>query len=188
MPGRRSRLRAAVGDVHARLDCAIGRCFANAVDYRIYVNASFRARRQLETALARLDLPAPFPAAADYGLGDALARDLADLDIAVARDVDDGAPAQVRFDRPGAWGVAYVLAGASLGAVHLQRRAAALGFSPHYGARHLARQVERARHWRAFVECLDGEVMTPGQDVRCLDGARVAFAVYDACFGVNALD
>ena len=76
-------------------------------------------------------------------------------------------------------GVLYVLEGASLGAKLLRRRAAALGLSEAFGARHLA-EGGRDRNWRILLERLEKEETI---DIEAAAGASLgAFSLALASF------
>ncbi|WBO59776.1 biliverdin-producing heme oxygenase [Acidocella sp. MX-AZ03] len=115
----------------------------------------------MEAALAPLRL---LPADA-YELTASLEADLADLGTAPL-----GATPPVGFARGSGWGCLYVLQGSNLGALQLRGWAQALGFDGAHGARHLALQAQRARHWRGFVARLNAQSFSPAEEQECAAG------------------
>lgn len=67
-----------------------------------------------------------------------------------------------------------------LGALQLRGWAQALGFDAAHGARHLALQAQRARHWRGFVAALNAQNFSPAEEQECQAGALAAFARFTA--------
>ncbi|MCO5072786.1 MAG: biliverdin-producing heme oxygenase [Rhizobiaceae bacterium] len=70
-------------------------------------------------------------------------------------------------------GMAYVLEGSGLGARILLRRAAKLGLTANYGARHLAKQTNDPARWRSFLTLLD--TVPENQFDGVLAGAELSF-------------
>ncbi|MCB1470933.1 MAG: biliverdin-producing heme oxygenase [Rhizobiaceae bacterium] len=70
-------------------------------------------------------------------------------------------------------GMAYVLEGSGLGARILLKRAAELGMSAVYGARHLAAQTDDPARWRSFMALLD--TVPESQFDGVLAGAELSF-------------
>ncbi len=170
---RRAALSALTAPAHARLDEAMRGAgfFATPVLYARYLQITHQARRALEAALAPLRL---LPADA-YELTASLEADLADLGTAPL-----GAAPPVSFARGGGWGCLYVLQGSNLGALQLRGWAQPLGFDGAHGARHLALQAQRARHWRGFVARLNAQSFSPAEEQECAAGALAAFAHFTA--------
>ena len=101
------------------------------------------------------------------------------LDLA---DLGTQAPAALRgpLQAPSlgeAMGWIFVSEGSKLGAAFLIKRAAALGLSDSFGARHLGEpQGGRAEGWKQFTRILDGLDLTAEEDAAAERGAVAAFA------------
>ena len=127
--------------------------------------------------IVRFYREAPRDLAARSRLG-AVAAGLADLGI-VPPQAEGGSVATVGDHAALGW--LFVSEGSTLGAAILLKRAEALGLSDTFGARYLAAAPEgRARHWKAFVEALDGLDLTPAQDAEVTAGADAAFRRFAA--------
>lgn len=168
----RRALRAQTASQHRLLDDAVG-SFATVEAYGRFVANSLAFRAPVETLLARGTRWPLLP------LADLMREDLADLDVAPR-------PEGVFAKAPGGSGevgIAYVLEGSALGARLLVRRAAALGYSARYGARHLARQVEDMARWRRFLALL--ETIPDSQTDAVVAGAVAAF---DFALGIYTVE
>lgn len=175
---RRERLRAATRPAHRHLDDAVLAMVSRGrPGYAGYLAASLAARGGLEALALGHGAPA---SGFLVPVRDDLVRDLADIvDGDAPHPLDARAPGLPdAADEAGLWGISYVLAGSCLGAAHLMRRVSALGLSATFGARHLARQMDAARHWPRFVEALDSLRFTPSQEERCAAAASSAFAIF----------
>ena len=101
------------------------------------------------------------------------------LDLA---DLGTQAPAALRgpLQAPSlgeAMGWIFVSEGSKLGAAFLIKRAAALGLSDSFGARHLGEPLGgRAEGWKQFTRILDGLDLTAEEDAAAERGAVAAFA------------
>lgn len=172
------RLRAATQPAHRHLDAAVLAMVSQGRSgYAGYLAASLAARGGLEALALGHGAPA---AGFLVSVRDDLVRDLADI-----ADGDAPRPLDARAlglpeapDEAELWGISYVLAGSCLGATHLMRRVSALGVSADFGARHLARQMDAARHWPRFIEALENLRFAPSQEERCAAAARAAFAIF----------
>jgi len=173
-PSLRFHLRERTAMAHAALDAAVGD-FDSRAAYGRYLSSLLAFREPVEVALAATALPAflrdwrPRPIAAD------IRADMADLALRApaptvpSRDLLDALRNPSRL-----LGTLYVLEGASLGARLLCRRAAALGLSGRFGARHLALQAEDKLGWRRFVEILEGHDRIEIE--AAVDASNAAFA------------
>jgi heme oxygenase len=85
------------------------------------------------------------------------------------------------------FGVLYVLEGSALGAHVLAKRAAAIGMTPCFGARHLAHQISQPHAWMAFIDLLTQIPMTPSDEELCVAAALVTFERYQRAFEYMAL-
>lgn len=75
-----------------------------------------------------------------------------------------------------ALGWIFVSEGSKLGAAFLIKRAAALGLSETFGARHLGEPAGgRAEGWKQFTRTLDGLMLSAGEEVAAEHGAVAAF-------------
>lgn len=167
----RGRLLAGTRDLHDELDRRVGG-FSDRSGYADFVSGSHAFRSALERAL----LPA-----GEWRiepLSGLIAQDLADL----GRPLPDALAAPVLPSRAARAGAFYVLEGSALGARLLARRAAALGFDGHHGARHLAAQTAERRRWPRFLDWLEGESLPGAQAV---SAARDVFALALQAFGAK---
>ncbi|MDE1896816.1 MAG: biliverdin-producing heme oxygenase [Rhodospirillales bacterium] len=182
-PGQRDR-RAALSETtaaqHRRLDETLreGSFFASHSGYALYLRANFLARGRLESQLAEA---AVIPAS-DYLLTQEIAADLA----ALGHETPPLPPAGMAFTAPAAWGALYVLQGASMGALHLRRWAAGLGYADGAGASHLALQAHRAGRWKSFLQLLNNQNFTPAEEEDCRASACAAFTYFEESLAVDA--
>ena len=169
---RRMQLREATRAAHQTLDDLVGN-WPYLADYRRYL----AGQRRFRAAIDDVD-----PAAAGLvwsitPLSTALADDCADLGLGAE-------PARGTFPRPQgpseALGVCYVVEGSALGARLLHARAAELGLSDGFAARHLAIQASSGR-WRAFLDLL--EETEPFDFGAAVASANAAFALAAHAFG-----
>lgn len=151
----------ATRDLHDELDHRVGD-FSDADGYGAFLAGGHAFRAALEPAL--------------MGHGDWPVQPLAGLIGQDLADLGRSRPSPLRapdLSGPAARAAAcYVLEGSALGARLLARRAAALGFDGHHGARHLAAQTADRQRWPRFLDWLErAEVSRP-------DAARAARAVF----------
>lgn len=99
-------------------------------------------------------------------------------------DVGGGSPARQHTtalearSEAEAMGALYVTEGARLGAAVLRRQVfGPLGISPRWGGRFLA-AGGAGRRWAAFLEALEGRVITDRDVAEAIAGARAAFEVF----------
>jgi heme oxygenase len=173
--GLRFRLRSQTREVHARLDATIARMFEDRVGYGRYLLGAFSARARLEALLARCPSTDVFI----DPIRDDLAADLNDVMPMEQADRRAAIDIAALLEAPRAWGVGYVLSGSALGAITLQKWAAGLGFSDRFGARHLAVQVAGVKSWPLFVSALEALPMSAGEEAGCVEGAMLAFAMFE---------
>jgi heme oxygenase len=158
---RRLILREATAKAHRELEQELGE-IGSRDDYARYLSAMCRFRGAIEPRLT--------DAADDFGwrrpteLSERLALDCRDIGLRSPTPV----AATIDCDGEAGLGVGYVLEGSSLGAALLFRSAQGLGFDGDFGARHLARQLERRANWTAFLSALEAKP--------ALDMAKVAEA------------
>lgn len=160
---------------HERLDSIIGEFF-DADSYARYLRGMIAFREGVECRLTLVDFPDGFGRWWPGTILPQLKLDLIDLGQQTSY-------APVIFDMPedrsSLLGVLYVLEGSSLGARLLARRAAAIGYSPDFGARHLAAQTSRPDAWTALVGLLRD--IAPTDTGKAVEAARMTFlAAIDA--------
>ncbi|MBW9054424.1 biliverdin-producing heme oxygenase [Rhizobium mesosinicum] len=164
-------LRERTNDVHATLESAVGQ-FSDAETYIRYLRGMMTFRetieRQLVSAAASVVIHGWLPGE----IAPLLRKDLEDLGQIKPKAASSF---DLPNDRQGLLGVLYVLEGSGLGARVLTRRAEKLGYSPSFGARHLASQISRADSWNSLLGLLD-EIATSDID-RTVQAARMTFKV-----------
>jgi heme oxygenase (biliverdin-IX-beta and delta-forming) len=141
----RGALREQTAAIHQLLDDRVGH-FVDAAQYRRFVVQSYRFRRIAEPATAGNEFWQPL------GLVASLVTDLQDLGLPLPPTTSCDLALTGGAEKLGAL---YVLEGSALGSRLLQKRAAELGFTPSFGARHLAQQTADNGRWKAFVAVLD---------------------------------
>ena len=105
----------------------------------------------------------------------AVVRDCQDLGVEVEKAKPTGAPLSEAPSHLLGW--LYVNEGSNLGAAFLFKRAAGLGLSASYGARHLAPSDDgRGLHWRHFTQQLDAIALSEADIAQAVAGAKEAFA------------
>jgi heme oxygenase (biliverdin-IX-beta and delta-forming) len=156
---------------HEKLDSIIGK-FSDAGSYARYLQGMTAFRGAVEDRLAKVEYPKSFGSWRPGMILSELEQDLTDINLSPPHSY---AIFEVPEDRGSLLGVLYVLEGSSLGARLLSRRAAAIGYSPNHGARHLAAQTSRPEAWKAFVALLNG--MAPVDTDMAVEAARMTFRV-----------
>lgn len=100
-------------------------------------------------------------------------QDLADLDMQAPAELPG---AVQRPSMAEALGWIFVSEGSKLGAAFLIKRAAALGLSETFGARHLGEPAGgRAEGWKQFTRTLDGLILSAEEEAAAEHGAVAAF-------------
>jgi heme oxygenase len=160
---------------HEKLDSITGEFF-DADSYMRYLRGMAAFREGVECGLGRVDFSDGFGRWRPGMILPQLKLDLMDLGHRTSYS-------PVIFDMPedraGLLGVLYVLEGSSLGARLLARRAAAIGYSPDFGARHLAAQTSRREAWTTLVGLLSD--LDPADTGKAVEAARITFlAAIDA--------
>lgn len=175
--GRAGRLKAATGEVHARLDARVmaARPFDDRDRYGRFLRMQHAFLRDVDALYRHPVLAVLLPDLADRRRLDAVEHDLADLD----QDLDPNStppPVDTRTDAPAAMGWLYVSEGSTLGAAILLKQARALGLSETFGARHMAAPAAgRGQAWRTFTATLDALDFDEADDRRMIEGATAAF-------------
>lgn len=180
--GRRSRLRTATAEAHARLDDIVDTAgfFRDRDRYAVYLHATLHARNPIEAALGRATVEAPPAGWPHRVIGPALRADI--RDVTGFEPPADVVEATLAHTPAQTMGVLYVLEGSALGARVLSKRAAALGMGPEYGARHLAQQISEPAAWPAFLSALEAAILDPEQETACIRAATTAFARFESAY------
>ena len=179
-PTRSSRLSAATDAFHQHLHTLVAAAspFDDRRRFGKFAAVQYLFQQEIESLYRRASLQALVPNLAARSRLGAVAAGLADLGI-VPPQAEGGSVATVGDHAALGW--LFVSEGSTLGAAILLKRAEALGLSDTFGARYLAAAPEgRARHWKAFVEALDGLDLTPAQDAEVTAGADAAFRRFAA--------
>lgn len=188
LSSRRSRLRHATTEAHARLDALVARSgfFDDRGSYVAYLRATWRARVPVELALDA-NPAAAFAPWRGRRILSTLRRDLVDLTGSEPAAVSE-AP-ECLLDSPARiMGALYVLEGSALGAVFLVRRATALGMSPGFGARHFATQTAPPADWSRFLSVLEATPLDPDQEKECAAAASATFLRFENAYGAAMPD
>ncbi|GAB2505612.1 biliverdin-producing heme oxygenase [Lysobacter humi (ex Lee et al. 2017)] len=160
-------LRQATASAHARLDARVGAALNDPARYPGYLRGMHRFLREATVALP-----------AGPGLAEAVAALEADLADVGATPLAISPTRRVATPDE-ALGWRYVIAGASVGARVLQRRAAELGFDGGHGARFLALHAA-GDAWADFLAEVDGR--PADRHAAVLHGASRAFHAAEAAF------
>ena len=187
---RRQRLRRATQKAHASLDARIGEhgMLSSRESYQAYLQAVWIARRPLELALEHSTAAEVYPPWRERDVSAALSQDITDLSGRRPLDPPCGNRASTPLTAAQALGVFYVLEGSALGARVLEMRALAIGMTPTFGARHLARQTAQPKAWSVFVDILDRAPLSAPDDLACVAAARAAFEAFELAFLSGAND
>lgn len=122
------------------------------------------------------DLNRLIPGLAGRSRYDAVCADMTDLQCSTR---DDWSRDPIPVDGAARIGWLYVCEGSSLGAAFLLKAADKIGLNEAFGARHLAGHAQgRGRHWREFVEQVNGLALNSEDDQFVRDGAVDAFAFF----------
>jgi heme oxygenase len=147
---RRFELRDRTRDGHERLDAAVG-AFDSLRSYSHYVGFLGTFRATMDDQLAGVVWPLEWSWRPTM-VSAALAQDAQDLGLDAARSMK----AAIDLRKPSALlGALYVLEGSTLGARVLRQRAAGLGMTGAFGARHLSLMSNDMAQWQSFLLLLD---------------------------------
>jgi heme oxygenase (biliverdin-IX-beta and delta-forming) len=172
---RRWLLRESTAGLHQAVDDAVGH-FESLSQYRIYVRDMSAFRLPIEQGLVGAQWPSAFGGWRPTTIGDAIERDLGDLDIAIPSASNASTPQGAEE----MLGVLYVLEGSTLGARLLYGRAQDIGLGKDFGARHLAVQSAGVEQWRGFLDVLEA---APDLDMdRVIAASRMTFQQAQAAF------
>ncbi len=193
---RRELLKAATQDAHRDLDARVSTAhyFTSPAGYADWLATSYRFHSIAEKALEAggvASMLTDWPARKKTPL---IARDLADLGVAVALPVVGPSVSQVvgddQFhlaDANACLGALYVIEGASMGARVLLVAARRLGMSAQHGARQLTAAAESFGPWHTFVAMLEAAPSTTLGEAAMIDAARRTFDLAASCFGGDGL-
>ena len=166
---RRFELRNRTRRLHQKLDDAIG-AFGDRAEYCRYVSFLGAFRAAMDRVLHDVVWPDDW-AWRPTSISNALVHDAADLGL---ESVPPEGTAVAIDDQSALLGALYVLEGSTLGARVLKTRAAALGLTGEFGARHLALMTRDLSQWQSFLRRLDAE-----QDFDMERAVETANAVFD---------
>lgn len=122
------------------------------------------------------DLNRLIPGLASRSRYDAVCADMADLECDGQQDRSRD---PIKADGAERIGWLYVCEGSSLGAAFLLKAADRIGLNEEFGARHLAGHAQgRGKHWREFVEQVNGLALNEDDEQAVRDGAVKAFAFF----------
>lgn len=172
---RSARLSAATDAFHQHLHTLVAAAspFDDRERYGRFAAVQYQFQTEIEPLYQRDSLQALIPDLAARSRCAAVATDLADLGVPLP---PTHAAASAAIGDHTALGWLFVSEGSTLGAAMLFKRAQALGLSENFGARYLAAAPEgRARHWKQFVEALDGLELSDEADAQVIAGADAAF-------------
>jgi heme oxygenase len=164
----RWRLREATAAAHARIDARVGNAFDDVGGYAAFLRAMHRFVRHARDVLA--DAP---------DLDECETALAADLDVLGCRPLE-AAPIEADRRADARLGWRYVIAGSSLGARVLQRRALALGFDHAHGARYLALHA-KGEAWTSLLGTLDALRLPADGERSACAGANAAFDCVEHC-------
>lgn len=175
--GNRFILRDATREDHEALDAIVGP-FSSRASYLRYLEGMAHFRARLEPVLDDARYDESFEGWRAGLILPELRRDLADLGGSMP---PLGRQFRSAGDRAGLFGMLYVLEGSAIGARLLMKRAAELGYTAAFGARHLAAQTARPESWTRFVRLLDA--LSPQGMEQAVRSARMTFAAAIEAFG-----
>jgi heme oxygenase len=151
----RSYLREMTASAHAQIDDLVG-VFQDLDGYRNYLTGQLAFREPVEAKIAQADFPVLFGDWRPECKAGLIRADMADLDMHAPDAFAVSSDFTAQLNEPSSLlGTLYVLQGAALGAKVLYRRAAVLGLSEEFGARHLAAQAGDTLSWKRFLAILE---------------------------------
>ncbi|OSQ40331.1 biliverdin-producing heme oxygenase [Thalassospira mesophila] len=174
-PTRLERIKANTRDDHQQIDDMVMamKPFDNRDNYGRFLGLQYCFHAVMKPLYHADDLNALIPGLSDRSRFDSVCADLGDLGLPLPRD--PGAIA-APHSGPARLGWLYVCEGSNLGAAFLLKAAVKLGLDDGFGARHLgAHDDGRGKHWRQFVQQLNGLVLNPDDEIVLRQGAHDAF-------------
>ncbi len=147
--------------------------FESRDNYARFVGMQYVFHRAVKTLYDASDLNALIPGLSMRSRFDHVCVDLADLQCSLPENTK---PFPVPQTGMGRLGWLYVCEGSSLGAAFLLKAAGNIGLNAEFGARHLAGHEDgRGKHWREFVDQVNGLALSAKQEQEVIDGAIAAF-------------
>ena len=172
---RSQRLNQVTHAPHTELDALVKSHapFDSRESFARFVVAQYLFQSELQALYNDPQLVAIVPDLAERCRAEQARLDLADL----GTEVPAALPGALQNPSLGeALGWIFVSEGSKLGAAFLIKRAAALGLSETFGARHLGEPAGgRAEGWKQFTRTLDGLMLSAGEEVAAEHGAVAAF-------------
>ncbi|MBF8675623.1 biliverdin-producing heme oxygenase [Pseudomonas fulva] len=172
---RTQRLNLITQAPHAALDALVKSHapFDSRESFARFVVAQYLFQAELQPLYNDPQLIALIPDLAERCRAHQARQDLADLDM----QAPAGLPGAVQHPSIAeALGWIFVSEGSKLGAAFLIKRAAALGLSETFGARHLGEPAGgRAEGWKQFTRTLDGLILSAEEEAAAEQGAVAAF-------------
>ncbi|WP_017131081.1 biliverdin-producing heme oxygenase, partial [Pseudomonas agarici] len=172
---RSQRLNQITNEPHTKLDQLVKAHapFENQANFARFVVAQYLFQSELATLYNDPELIAIVPDLPARCRAEQAKADLADLDTEVPAPV---AGALNNPSKAQALGWIFVSEGSKLGAAFLIKRAAGLGLSETFGARHLGEPAGgRAEGWKSFIRTLDGLTFSAEEEAAVEKGAVDAF-------------
>jgi heme oxygenase len=150
--------------------------FDNRANYTRFLGLQYIFHARMKPVYDARDLNVAIPGLAARSRYEAVCRDLDDLGAGRPDSRSRLSIPHVGAERIG-W--LYVCEGSSLGAAFLLKAAANIGLTDSFGARHLAGHADgRGKHWREFVEQLNGLALSDDEEAAVRKGAVDGFAFF----------
>ncbi|MCK2168529.1 biliverdin-producing heme oxygenase [Thalassospira xiamenensis] len=147
--------------------------FESRDNYARFVGMQYVFHRAVKPLYDANDLNDLIPGLSARSRFNDVCADLADLQCSLP---ENGMPSSVPKTGMARLGWLYVCEGSSLGAAFLLKAAGNIGLDTGFGARHLAGHEDgRGKHWREFVDQVNGLALTAEQEQEVIDGAIAAF-------------
>lgn len=148
--------------------------FDNQENYIKFLQLQSVFHKAVDSVYHNEELNRAIPGLAELARYRAVLNDLNDLDSQAYEYADIPA-----LEGNAAVGWLYCAEGSNIGAAFLYKDAQKLDFSDTFGARHLAPHPDgRGKHWRGFVEKLNGLNLDEAAQQQAVEGAKAAFAFY----------
>ncbi|MFC4237791.1 biliverdin-producing heme oxygenase [Thalassospira xianhensis] len=147
--------------------------FESRDNYARFVGMQYVFHRAVKPLYDASDLNDLIPGLSVRSRFDHVCADLADLQCSLPENTK---PFPVPKTGMGRLGWLYVCEGSSLGAAFLLKAAGNIGLNAEFGARHLAGHEDgRGKHWREFVDQVNGLALSTKQEQEVIAGAIAAF-------------
>ncbi|MBR9779651.1 MAG: heme oxygenase [Rhodospirillales bacterium] len=147
--------------------------FESRDNYARFVGMQYVFHRAVKPLYDASDLNDLIPGLSTRSRFDHVCADLADLQCSLPENTK---PFPVPQTGMGRLGWLYVCEGSSLGAAFLLKAAGNIGLNAEFGARHLVGHEDgRGKHWREFVDQVNGLALSAKQEQEVIDGAIAAF-------------